>query len=89
MKGSDTIQEQKLRFIESFMRVNDSDLISKLHELLLRESGKKSKGGYITEEMMEELDERWMAYKNQTEKSYTIDQVKNAARQKYKSSGIK
>lgn len=89
MKVSDTIQDQKLRFIETFMRVNDRDLISKLHELLLRESGMQSSGSSITDEMMEELDERWMAYKKQTERSYTIDQVKSAARQKFKSSRLK
>lgn len=82
MKTPVSIQDQKIRFLETFMRVNDSDLISKLHELLLRESNKNGKASLITDEM---LDERWTAYKNNGEKSFTFEQVRSSARQKLKS----
>lgn len=85
MKTPVSIQDQKIRFLETFMRVNDSDLISKLHELLLRESNKNGKASLITDEMLDELDERWTAYKNNGEKSFTFEQVRSSARQKLKS----
>lgn len=85
MKTPVSIQDQKIRFLETFMRVNDSDLISKLHALLLRESNKNGKASLITDEMLDELDERWTAYKNNGEKSFTFGQVWSSARQKLKS----
>jgi hypothetical protein len=71
------------------MRIDDKQLISKLQELLISETSKKANSTLITGKLIEELDERWFAYKNKTEKTFSFDQTKRIARQSNKASRSK
>ncbi|MGL4596714.1 MAG: hypothetical protein ACRCYO_04245 [Bacteroidia bacterium] len=89
MKLEMSLQDQKLRFIETFMRIDDDQLIAKLNEVLIRESNKKSRPKLITDLYLEELDSRWLSYKKKTGNVFTFEQTKQMARKKIKAKSSK
>lgn len=85
MKASVSLQDQKLKLLETFMKINDRKVIEKLYKLLIKEDGESKSESVITEELRAELDDRWHKYKTENEATYSAEQVKSYARKKYNS----
>ena len=84
MKASVSLQDQKLRLLETLIKINDRKVIEKLYKLLVSENANNKTETVITDEMLLVLEEEWEEYRKNPRSAKTYNEVRSSAVNKLK-----
>lgn len=84
MKASVSLQDQKLRLLETLIKINDRKVIEKLYKLLVSENANNKTETVITDEMLLVLEEEWEEYRKNPRSAKTYNEVRSLAVNKLK-----
>lgn len=84
MKASVSLQDQKLKLLETIMKINDRKVIDKLYKLLIKQNGEGNNESVITDELLLVLEEEWEEYKKNPKSAKSYQSVRTEAVNKLK-----
>ncbi len=77
MKTSVSLQDQKLKLLETFMKINDRKVIEKLYKLLIKENGVAKSDSVISDELLLVLEEEWEEYQKNPRSARSYEEVRS------------